>query len=172
MSKEPTAPHEDTIRYIKENYYVHQGIVYRIKDGYIGSINGDGHRQFKFTGTNGQITIAAHHMAWFFYYGEWPKYQIDHRDRNELDNGKENLREANNALNSINKTKNSNLPAGVKRKKRGDREYFEAYIRYRFKKMYIGSYDTAYEAGVAYRDKYWELYCCEPGGGEDLEIWG
>ena len=43
-SRIPQAVHEETLVYIKENYTVIDGLLSR-NDGYIGSLNKDGHRQ-------------------------------------------------------------------------------------------------------------------------------
>ncbi len=54
----------------------------------------------------------AHHIAWFYVYGIWPKAQIDHRDGVRSNNKIENLREATHAENHQNRSVNINNTSG------------------------------------------------------------
>lgn len=47
----------------------------------------------------------AHRLAWFYVYAKWPSDQIDHKDGNKANNIIDNLRDVNQALNMLNKTK-------------------------------------------------------------------
>lgn len=53
-----------------------------------------------------------HHLVWLWYNGYLPK-QLDHINRNKLDNRILNLREASNTLNQLNKGAQSNNKLGV-----------------------------------------------------------
>ena len=107
--------------------------------------------------TNGHIQICidykryyAHRLAWFYHYGTWPPDQIDHIDRNGLNNKIDNLRLASNRENmcNIRKTNVPNgLPKGVFRLPSGN---FAAKISLPSKQLYLGSFTTAQEAGEAY----------------------
>lgn len=41
---------------------------------------------------NGGRTVYKSRLAWFQHYGEWPTLEIDHKDRNPLNNEISNLR--------------------------------------------------------------------------------
>ena len=48
-----------------------------------------GYRDIKVCGKR----YKAHRLAWFYYYGEWPKHTIDHINNNKDDNRIANLRD-------------------------------------------------------------------------------
>ncbi len=101
-------------------------------------------------GTKGHIYInlykenfLAHRLAWFLYYGHDPvTYQIDHINRNKLDNSINNLRLANHSLNSQNRT-------GV-RGYRLHRGKYEVAISVNKVVIPLGSFYTEAEAQAAY----------------------
>ena len=78
-----------------------------------GKINGKGYRQIKVGG----VSYMAHRLAWLFVYGEMPSKEIDHINRDPLDNRICNLREASRSENCKNvggwSKKPSGLPHGV-----------------------------------------------------------
>jgi len=39
------------------------------------------------------VSIMGGRLAWFLYYGDWPKHTIDHINKNSLDHRIENLRD-------------------------------------------------------------------------------
>src|SRR5690554_5526005 len=47
--------------------------------------------------------ILAHRLAWLHHYGEWPEGELDHINRNPLDNRISNLRPASRSQNTINR---------------------------------------------------------------------
>lgn len=47
-------------------------------------------------------TFFAHRLAWLYVYGEWPKHQIDHINRDRTDNRIANLRDVTPADNAAN----------------------------------------------------------------------
>lgn len=60
---------------------------------------------------NGYIIISlrgygpfrAHRLAWLYVHGVWPQGDLDHKNRNKVDNALHNLREASRQLNTLNR---------------------------------------------------------------------
>jgi hypothetical protein len=71
----------------------------RLKPGdKAGYINPEGYVEIRFN----YKKIKAHRLAWFIYYGKWPKHFIDHINGNPSDNRIKNLREVSSRENSMN----------------------------------------------------------------------
>lgn len=116
-------------------------------------------------GTSRGITISircvkflAHRLIWVWMTGEDipPGLEIDHRNRNPLDNRWENLRLAEhwqNMRNSV--TRNRSLPKGVcaAHKSKG----FVAAIRTRDGRKWLGTFDTPQEAAAAFNAAHREI---------------
>lgn len=91
----------------------------------------------------------AHRLAWLWVYGEWPSGQIDHIDRDGMNNAISNLRIATSSQNLANR---GLLPRSANRYKgvtfRGGR--WVAQISRKNLTRYLGSFDTQEEAARAY----------------------
>lgn len=76
-----------------------------------GYIEKRGYRQI---GIMGKL-YRAHRLAWFYAYGEWPKFQIDHIDGDKANNALANLRDVKPRQNSENcrKAPKSNKSCGL-----------------------------------------------------------
>lgn len=73
-----------------------------------GYSNGDGYRYISVQNR----LYKAHRLAWLYHYGNWPKDQIDHINRNRSDNRISNLRDVTNKQNHQNRSKSSNNTSG------------------------------------------------------------
>jgi hypothetical protein len=56
----------------------------------------------------------AGNIAWLHFYGEWPKFEVDHRNRDPLDNSIANLRDVPAALNCQNQGMKKTNTSGFK----------------------------------------------------------
>jgi HNH endonuclease len=94
--------------------------------------------------------FEVHRLIWLYMTGEWPKYLIDHKDQNGINNKWENLREADrsqNARNSAVRKDNQMGMRGIIRVKDG----FRVEIMHRLKSYRLGVYTTEAEARAARR---------------------
>lgn len=71
--------------------------------------------------SNGYISIGvdkkryhAHRLAWLYVYGEWPKNDIDHVNRDKTDNRIANLRVVSRSVNLVNTSRRQNNKSGYK----------------------------------------------------------
>jgi uncharacterized protein (UPF0305 family) len=85
----------------------------------------------------GTVRFAVHHVVWFIHKGVWPSKDkdLDHINKNKLDNRIENLREVTRSVNSLN-----NNAVNVSKNR------YQYRVRIRGK--HLGNYPT-YEKAVA-----------------------
>lgn len=88
-----------------------------------------------------------------------PKHlEVDHIDRNPLNNTRENLRNVTRQTNSYNKGKNKNNTSGYKGVRTiPNSKRFQAYTTKNYKQINLGWYDTIEEAAEA-KQKYDEVF--------------
>ena len=127
----------------------------RVKAGYIaGSLDGGGYLSIKVCSR----PYLAHRLAWLYTYGEWPKDQIDHINRNRSDNRISNLRDVSHKQNGQNASKPSNNTSGhpgVYWHKRDSK--WVAQIRHNYKQINLGCF-TNIEEAVSARKAGEKLY--------------
>lgn len=75
-----------------------------------GSDDGKGYVGIRINGRH----YKAHQLAWLTCTGEWPAFQIDHRDTKRSNNRFENLRPSTQLQNTYNRSLGSNNKSGVK----------------------------------------------------------
>ena len=100
----------------------------------------------------------AHRLAWLYVYGEWPKDQLDHINRNRSDNRISNLRDVSTKQNQQNAGKrsdNTSGHAGVSWYKRISK--WQAKITHNQKDVHLGYFATI-EAAIAARKAAEKLY--------------
>jgi hypothetical protein len=111
-----------------------------------GGPTSDGYKRIAIEGGR----YRSHRLAWLYMTSEWPKDEIDHKNRIRTDNRWANIRAATSTLNKqnigcVNKRSECGL-TGVT--KLGDR--FRAKIGVNGGTVHIGVYDTSEEAHQAY----------------------
>ena len=98
-----------------------------------------------------RTTYRAHHLAWFWVYGAWPRLQLDHRNGDPSDNRIENLREATVAQNMANRRTPITNRSGYKGVSwHAGAGRWQAHIRHEGKSIYLGLHDTPQAAHSAY----------------------
>lgn len=97
--------------YIKANfsYNPDTGLITRFdRKNSNGSYDSYGYLILKIKG----VQYKAHRIAWFLYYGEFPKNNIDHINHVRDDNRIKNLRDVTQKVNNRNNTKKINKDTG------------------------------------------------------------
>ena len=111
-----------------------------------GSMRKDGYVLISIDG----VRYYAHRLAWLYIVGEWPDYNIDHKDTSPKNNSWLNLRDATQSVNIQNQIQahlgSATGVLGVHR----DKSRFCAHIYFDGKQHHIGSYSSAEKAYEAY----------------------
>jgi len=119
-----------------------------------GGPTSDGYKRINVDGRR----YRAHRLVWLYMTGNWPKEEIDHKNRIRDDNRWDNIRESTSTINSQNRGGTNKWSEcgllGVT--KHGDR--FRAKIGVNRDSIHIGVYDTPEEAHQAYIEKKRELH--------------
>lgn len=105
--------------------------------------------------------ISVPHVIWLLMTGEWPEHDVDHRDRNPLNNKWNNLRAATRSQNLANRRGWGKYLKGVQKNK----NKWRANIKVDGKTTSLGNYDTEQQAHEAYvkkaRELWGEFFCGE-----------
>lgn len=83
---------------------------------------------------------------------------IDHINGDKLNNLESNLRIATYQLNNANSIISKNNTSGYKGVRKTKNNKYWAYIKYNYKQIFLGSYNTKIEAAKAYNKKALELW--------------
>lgn len=107
------------------------------------------------------VSYRAHHLAWFFVYGQLPDDCIDHRDGNRSNNAIGNLRQADKAQNAQNRWTATNGKRscdllGVTWHKQAGK--WKAQIKVDGCNKGLGLFDSAEDAHIAYLHAKRELH--------------
>jgi hypothetical protein len=105
-----------------------------------------------FSGTRKVLSIEgksyhASHVAWFYYYEDWPTHEVDHIDGNPWNNAISNLREVSHSTNMFNREGWGKLPKGVAQHSSGR---YRSQIGLNGHVIGLGTFDTIEEAHDAY----------------------
>lgn len=126
-----------------------------------GYVNFEGYRWLEWKEGGARIRHSAAAVIWFMMTGEWPALEVDHVNRDPLDNRWENLRLATRSeqiQNRVRKRRGQPLPTGVV--KRGNRFY--AAIQADRKWRYLGAFATAEAAHGVYLEARERLHSRRP----------
>lgn len=96
--------------YILKHFAYNNGVITRDdRKNSLGSLDKDGYLILKIKGKQ----FKAHHIAWLLCYGDFPKQELDHINRNRIDNRIGNLRESDRAEQAKNSYHRVNPLTGV-----------------------------------------------------------
>ena len=111
----------------------------------VGTPGNDGRRRVIYR----RQRFLASRIVWMMCTGAWPVGQLDHKNVNPTDDRFENLREATHAENCWNKMVRADSGTGIKGVVKC-RDKFQARMQVNRQRIYLGTFDTAEEAGDAY----------------------
>ena len=118
-----------------------------------GGINGKGYLHIRIGGAR----PYAHRLAWLCVHDEPVPAEIDHIDRNPLNNRINNLRAATRPQNRMNDGLMRNNTSGYRGVWASDGK-FMACIRSGGKRIHLGTFETAPEAAASYRAAAIRIY--------------
>jgi len=78
-----------------------------------GYIDKSGYKRVSVTFQGKRYSLLAHRIVWLICTGNWPERVIDHKDRNRMSNGIENLRDVPNIVNNKSRSKSKNNTSGT-----------------------------------------------------------
>jgi hypothetical protein len=105
------------------------------------------------TNVDGKI-IGMHR----FVLGDKQNYEIDHINRNKLDNRKANLRHSTHQQNTFNATRRKSKHGYRGVRQANGTDSYHSMICFNGKRIYLGSYKTPEEAAIAYDNMANELH--------------
>jgi hypothetical protein len=113
-----------------------------------GWVSASGHLQITINGKH----YYAHRLAWLYVHGYLPSGQIDHINRDKLDNRISNLRDSSHSENQWNVGLKNTNTSGFKGVSYAYRQKkWRAAITTNKKSKHIGYFDTKERASIAYR---------------------
>jgi len=115
----------------------------------VGGIAPNGYWRIKL----GRVHLYSHRVAWAMMTGEWPEWQIDHKDGVRRNNRWSNLRAATSSHNNQNQRllgRNTSGHKGVYWHKA--KQHWVARIGHNGKRYSLGCYSTVEDAAAAYEE--------------------
>jgi HNH endonuclease len=104
------------------------------------------------------LNHQAHRLAWLYVYGEWPKWQVDHKNMIITDNRIDNLRIATMTNQRANQKVRGDSATGIKGVSLTRNGTYSAKISCNYVQEHLGTYSTAQEAHAAYVKRANELF--------------
>jgi hypothetical protein len=121
-----------------------------------GTVAGFKEHGYTLIGIDG-AKFRAHRLAWLYVHGEWPKEDVDHRDRDRCNNAIANLREASRTQNNGNLPKRRDNISGYKGV-RAHGKWWRAVITINHQSHHLGLFRRPEEAHEAYCEASKQLY--------------
>lgn len=127
--------------------------------GSVAGTNMGGYVSIQIDGTQHK----AHRLAWLYVVGKWPKTNLDHKDRNGLNNRFRNLREATVKQNGENRKLDARSTSGVPGVRyESDRGLWSARIGHQGRRVFLGFFKTLKAAAEARREAERNLFTHAP----------
>lgn len=111
-----------------------------------GTLLSRGYRRIELGGRS----YATAHIAWFLHYGAWPVCELDHEDRDRINNRIGNLREATRLQQNVNTNLRADNTSGFKGVTRAGRRW-RAQANVNGKRTTLGHFATPELAHAAYQ---------------------
>lgn len=128
-----------------------------------GTVGAKGYLQVKVDSRK----FFVHRIVWLLNTGEWPRYQIDHIDRDPLNNRIENLRDVSPAINNTNRDAYGETGhKGVRIK--GSR--FVARIADNGLNRYLGCFRSAEDASTAFKTAHVQVWGIDSEFFEEVHV--
>ena len=132
----------------------------RVKVGQeVGTLCNTGHLKVRLIGKS----LYLHRLIWFLEMGKWPDKHIDHVNKNKTDNRFTNLRECDDLLNSINRSRGGLMGCYFSKQK----QKWIVDSKLNGVRKTKGGFNTEYEAHRYYKDVLLKSY-----NTKDLEDFG
>jgi hypothetical protein len=159
MGRKSIVLDERDCEYIKQTYSYDPltgNVSLRRLNRITGCLGKNGYKTIFVTMPSQRRPLKAHLIAWLLYYGQWPEFEVDHKNQDKGDNRIDNLRLTTGGQNKANTRKYSSYGKkstaskykGVSWHKRD--KYWFAYIRVDKKLIQLGKFSTELEAAEAY----------------------
>ena len=141
-------------QFLEQLFYYDDGLLRRkitrthnaVENDAVGSLDGKGYLHVSVSGS----FLRVHRIIFFLLTGEVPK-EVDHKDRNRLNNRIGNLRASDRKLNTGNTGLAKHNTSGLKGASLNSRSgKWHAQIKINGKQTYLGRFDTAEEAARCY----------------------
>ncbi|UYE95850.1 hypothetical protein KNLIENLN_00037 [Sinorhizobium phage NV1.1.1] len=112
-----------------------------------GAVAGSLHSKGYIRITIGDNEYLAHRLAFLYMTGNWPEFQVDHKDLDKVNNAWDNIRESTSTQNNANKAGRGQTGFKGVTKSRGN---FRAMISINGKQCHLGTRSTPEEAHALY----------------------